>query len=209
MTTNTMTDEKHSSKTKKSNKQLYAILLVTFIPLIAAYVAYYTGWGVPDGTVNQGQLLQPAQDVKPLLLDAGARDDLFNDSHRWRILIPVRDPCKNACEQNLYVTRQVHIRLGEKAERIERIALNTGGVKGEEYLQTIAEEHPLLTSYNLPKTDWQNWLKAAQMEQATTEQDFYFLVDPQGFAMLIYTEENTGNELLKDIKKILRYSPEE
>ncbi len=210
-----MTDSKTNPNTsstaepsalKKGRWHLRAMLLVTFVPLIAAYVAYYTGWGVPQTTVNNGVLLEPALDTTLLLADASGEPLDLSDI-KWRLLIPVTDPCNKACQQNLYVTRQVHVRLGEKAERIERVALAVGDA-AEAYLADIRAEHPRLKILSISPSGWQDGWQGNQMPAAQEAEHFYFLVDPQGFAFLRYSEAHEGNALLKDIKRILRYTPE-
>ncbi len=191
---------------KKSRWHLWAMLLVTFVPLIAAYVAYYTGWGVPQTTVNNGVLLAPALDTRPLLADASGEPLDLSDI-KWRLLIPITDSCNEACLQNLYVTRQVHVRLGEKAERIERVALAVGD-EAEAQLAAMSAEHPRLRTLSIPSSSWQSWWAGKHVPAAQEAEHYYFLVDPQGFAMLLYSEAHEGNALLKDIKRILRYTPE-
>lgn len=194
---------------RKGSWQLKAILIVTFVPLIAAYVAYYTGWGVPQSTVNNGRMLQPALDIKPLLADAEGTVPVFEDRREWMILVPVGADCGEACAKNLYVTRQVDIRLGEKSVRVERYVLNVGAEAGSAYLRSIAKDHPNLQVLSAKPSRWQNWVLASNLPPSTEQHHSYFLVDPQGFAMMKYTEQHHGNQLLKDIKRILRYSPED
>ena len=205
----TTTDTQNTAQPKRGAWQLYAILLVTFVPLVSAYIAYYTGLGVPETTVNNGYLLQPAMDIKPLFAAAAdGETPNFKDNKQWRILIPVASSCNAACVNNLYVTRQVHVRLGEKAERVERIAVPVNGEEAAEYLKNIAVEYPRLQVVNIPASIWQNWWSGASVPAQNLSEHFYFLVDPQGFAMLLYNENNDGNQLLKDIKRVLRYSPD-
>lgn len=193
---------------KKTPWQLYAILAVTLIPLIAAYVAYYTGIGVPDESVNEGTMLTPAPTMADLKGLEGEVPE-FGTDRVWRLLVPIPEVCGESCEQNLYITRQVHTRLGAKAERVDRYAVNLAGEAGDSYLQAIAADHPDLKTMTAPLPQWQQWLRDIDAELDLNARHYYLLVDPQGFAMMAYTSEHTGNQLLTDIKRILRYSPEE
>lgn len=208
----TVTSESNGP-TKRKPWQLIAILAVTFIPLVAAYVAYFTGIGVPQDTVNNGQLLEPAKNIETimggLVGDEKTIEQLEKNPHKaWRILIPVTEQCNEDCANNLYVTRQVHIRLGEKGERVERYAINLGGPSGLEFLSGIAEQYPNLSSLALNKAQWQRWLNDSNAPSDIQNQPYYLLIDQVGFAMMFYTADNHGNELLKDIKRVLRYSPD-
>lgn len=189
--------------------QLTAILVVTLVPMIAAYVAYFTGIGVPQGRVNEGELLVPAKDLKDLLPAAEGDIPSFSNNYQWRLLIPVNGECDEACQQNLYTTRQVHVRLGEKADRLQRYAVNVGGSKGADFLQAIGEQHPLLKNFSVDEQQWQQWLQDTNVPADISAEPYYILVDQVGFAMMYYGAQHHGNQLLKDIKRVLRYSPDE
>lgn len=187
--------------------QLVALLGVSFIPLLAAYIVYFTGWGLPKTTVNKGYLLSPALDFKTLKHHPSILAEPGSE-HSWKIVIPVSKNCDLACNQNLYVTRQVHIRLGEKADRIQRFAVNLDGDDGDRYLQNLKAEHPKLKLLQATELDWQNWIRQGLLPINYSDDDVYLLMDPFGFAMMMYSSDIHGNDLLKDIKRVLRYSPE-
>lgn len=203
----TMSD---SPKTKNNKPwQLWAILLVTVVPMAGAYIAYFTGLGVPESQVNEGELLRPAKNVAELVETAEGDIPSFDENYDWRLLIPVTAQCNRACQQNLYVTRQVHIRLSEKADRLERYAVNLDGADGEAFLQSIRAEHPLLKTITVERQQWQQWLADTNVPADVEAEPYYLLVDQVGFAMMYYGIQHEGNQLLKDIKRVLRYSPEE
>lgn len=193
--------------TKKHSWQLTAIIAVTLVPLIAAYVAYYTGIGVPDETVNEGVLVEPAINVKDLIVNAGGEAPSFEHNRLWRLFIPVPSDCDAACENNLFVTRQVHLRLGEKAARVERYAVLLDQT-GEQRMSQLKEDHPRLKFFQVSSQQYREWLAPTNVPAMASKHQ-YMLVDQLGFAMMVYSEENDGNQLLKDIKRVLRYSPED
>lgn len=192
---------------KKMSWQLLAILAVSIIPIVAAYIAYYTGWGVPQDTVNEGVLLQPTKNVADLLTEAEGDKPQFADNLQWRLLIPVPADCDKGCQQNLYITRQVHIRLAEKGDRVERYAVNLGGAAGEDFLRSIQAEHPGLKHFSVPPKTWERWLAGSNVPNNFTGDHYYLLVDQVGFAMMYYSLQHDGNQLLKDLKRVLRHSP--
>lgn len=192
---------------KKMSWQLVAILLVTLVPLVAAYVAYFTGIGVPQSKVNEGVLIQPARNVEDLLAVAEGDKPQLENNLLWRLLIPIPANCDQPCQQNLYISRQVHIRLADKAERVERYAVNIGGAAGAEYLQRIQAEHPGLKTFAVAPEQWEEWLHGTNVPGNTASDHYYLLVDQVGFAMMYYSVQHDGNQLLKDLKRVLRYSP--
>ena len=186
----------------RGRRTLVMIALVSITPLALAYFMFFTGLGVPNNTVNSGTLLD-----SPLSLQELVSDDEWqrlNAEKKWRLLLPVGERCSEACAEHLYTTRQVHIRLSEKSIRIERVALNHGGEQGDAYLKSLAEEHPFLKTETVSADTWRRWLAQSPQLSAQAE-DFYLMVDQEGLAMMMYTNEH-GNDLLKDIKRALKYS---
>jgi len=201
------TDAVKTNTPKKKSWTIIALLTVSIFPIIAAYTMFYTGMGVPDHTVNTGVLLSKAVKVQDLL---GATEPDFvqalQTNKKWRLLIPITTECNKACEQNFYTTRQVHIRLSEKSSRVERIAVNVGGTVGQRIYDQIKAEHPNLKLVNADSNHWVTWLGQSESGLDATQNPFYLLIDQEGFAMMSYTTAQHGNELLKDIKRALKYS---
>lgn len=202
-------NETETKRKKPKSWPLKVMLLVTVLPIVGAYVAYFTGFGVPEDRVNEGELVAPAKNLKDLLPTAVGEVPEFANNYQWRLLIPVNGQCGELCQQNLYTTRQVHVRLGEKADRVERYAVNIGGAEGAKFVQALAAEHPLLKSFTVDEKEWQQWLQDANVPADINAEPYYLLVDQVGFAMMYYGAQHHGNQLLKDIKRVLRYSPAE
>lgn len=197
-----------STGKKKSSLPMVIILVVSIVPIVGAYIAYYTGLGVSADTVNEGTLLKsdpPANIIDLLNLAEGEKPD-YERNYAWRLIVPIPEYCNQACQDNLYTTRQVHIRLGEKAERVERYAALIGGQASEDYYQNIREEHPRLKAFSISRDQWLQWLQASNVPQSMEQEHYYLLIDQIGFAMMFYTSAHEGSQLLKDIKRILRYS---
>ncbi|WNO09193.1 hypothetical protein [Teredinibacter sp. KSP-S5-2] len=191
-------------KNKKAKLTLVAIIVVSVLPIAAAYFMFFTGIGVPDHTVNKGLLLPKAIPLEEIV-DTEFSNEL-NQNKKWRLLLPVPAQCTEQCQKNLYTTRQVHIRLGEKGLRLERIAANLNGIEGEAYLASIQSEHPKLKTFTVDKQIWNDWVKQSGLALDMQQEHYYFLVDQQSFAMMAYTNKQHGNDLLKDIKRALKHS---
>lgn len=191
---------------KRNRRTLLAIFFVSVVPIVAAYVAFYTGLGVPENTVNNGVLLTKPLDIKQLV---AGDDDPFavhvREQKKWRLLIPTYQDCGSACEDILFTTRQVHIRLGEKSERVERVLVNLSGAAGQRWVEQKIADHPRLHTIDLPFNAWQVWIAESGVPLNIEQQPYYLLVDQRGFAMMAYTTEH-GNLLLKDLKRALKYS---
>lgn len=198
-TANDIVDEQ---KKKKAKLTLIAILVVSITPILAAYTAFFTGIGVPDHTVNNGQLLSNPKTLQSLVSQEFW--SVLQEEKKWRLMLPITDACNESCQKNLYTTRQVHIRLGEKSVRVERFAVNAAGEVGQEVFDSLKKEHPLLKLETVDPSVWKMWAKdIGELENG--DQHVYLLVDQEGIAMMAYTDQH-GNDLLKDIKRALKYS---
>ncbi|WP_201276889.1 hypothetical protein [Microbulbifer sp. ALW1] len=183
------------------------VFVAVAFPIVAAYIVFYTGVGMPMDTVNQGELLVPAHNVADISLrsDDGATVAIASEEPKWRYLIIGGEQCAGECEKLLYTTRQVHIRLGDKAHRVERL-LVTGDALTAERHQDLASQHPKLRFTTADQQQIDQWL--ADSDHAALKRPSALLVDQKGFAMMVYDNRYTGNQLLKDIKRLLKYSYE-
>jgi len=203
------------------------IIGIVTAPMLIAYIMYQTGWGVSVNTTNNGELISPALPIQALVLssdgtsngenNAGAsgktgnelaalfdKDELSKEwSKKWRLLVPVNQNCTEVCQKNLYTTRQVHIRLAEKAYRVERIILSLDELPSA-LEQQLREKHPNTRRINTSSASFAQWLAPANIDAAAN--DHYYLVDQEGFAMMRYDSSHTGQNLLDDIKKLLKFT---
>lgn len=204
-----------SEQKSKKAYTMWILLAISVLPIAAAYFIYFTGIGMPDTTVNSGQLLPRAELIKSLMSEEEWQE--IEADKKWRLLIPVPENCDKVCRANLYTTRQVHIRLSEKSIRLERLAL----VLGQNYVEGTSQkvkdalqvDHPHLRFLSSGSKEWSEWKTSIHLPpNSSVEQEkidnnqVYFLVDQEGRAMMVYSETQHGNEVLKDIKRALKYS---
>ncbi len=184
------------------------IIGIILIPMALAYAVFQSGWWMPLGTTNKGTLLNMPVSVHDLILtnDERVLKRLFveESAHkRWRLLVPVSTPCDDVCQKNLYTTRQVHIRLAEKAYRVERIFLVLGDLSDQEQ-RILKQQHPNVIYAQTTPQQLSTWLGANNSE--ANPANSYYLMDQEGFAMMRYNTTNTGQDLLDDIKKLLKFT---
>lgn len=187
------------------------LILVVSLPMILAYVLYQTGFGVPEGSTNKGDLLSPAQAFSGWHPETqkGAAWNVEDDKQkRWRLIVPVDRECTGYCEQNLYLTRQVHIRLAKEAYRVERVVLLMDGALSSDRTEWLDQEHPGVQVLRPDTVAMMASLAETNLPGDPLETGRYFVMDQDGFVMMGYTPEHTGGELLDDIKRLLRYSYE-
>lgn len=189
-------------------KQGIMIFSIVFISMAVAIFIHKTGIGMPTNTVNKGTLMDPPLQLKDLQLKDSSGEGILAAGRKWRLLIPYTNSCGQKCDANLFVTRQVHIRLGDKARRVERVLLSFDAIDSEQRTH-FSEQHPRMKLVNIGRTEFEQWLASSNAPKDVIEAGNYFLVDQAGFAMMFYNDQHHGNELLTDVKRLLKFSYEE
>lgn len=203
------TVETKTIKTTKAKaigrRQGIALFAIVFGGLLAAIAAKQFDW-VPSSTTNNGTILTPPKLISELKLvdDQGA--DLLATGGKWRLLIPYSKDCGESCKNNLYISRQVHIRLADKASRVERTLLAFDDIQDQR--EQLSKEHPRMRFAQIDKKALQQWLADTNAPADSIAAGSYFLVDQRGYMMMFYSHQHSGNELLKDLKYLLRISYE-
>jgi cytochrome oxidase Cu insertion factor (SCO1/SenC/PrrC family) len=195
-------------KKKLGRKQGIFVFSIVFLSMAAAMFVHKTGIGMPTTTVNKGTLLIEPQQLSDLGLRDSEGTELLASGKKWRLLIPYSNACDNACEANLFTSRQVHIRLGDKARRLERVLLAVDSLSPEK-IKTLSEQHPRMRYVDVDRDTLNTWLSKTNAPKDLIGSASYFLADQNGFAMMFYNDKHHGNELLADIKKLLKFSYEE
>lgn len=204
------------------------LLLIAGIPvtmiLAATWLWYFVVNGELDvvgalGTANQGTLIQPPRD----LAAAGASDALgaalaFPTSNpKWTLLVPQPGTdCGEACEQRLYLTRQIHIAMGKEMSRIRRAFITDAAIPD------IALSVPELSDGRPTPDDFDTYLRrehrgltAVTTTPGTLQQLFpelgenpetWYLVDPAGWVMMSYSPAISYKDVISDLKFLLKNS---
>lgn len=200
-----------SQPSEKNNKFIRILVILAFIlPMVGAYFIFKTGIGMPSSTINKGDLLTPATQIKNinvLNLD-GQRTNIIEDK-LWRIIMVGNNQCDSQCMELLYLSRQVHTRLNEKSVRVERVYLNTEAHYSEEFRALLAADYPRLKTYHVAAPQWQNLFRDTSVNGGNLNGHQLYYVDQEGFAMMTYDWRHDGADLLSDIKRLLKYSYDE
>jgi cytochrome oxidase Cu insertion factor (SCO1/SenC/PrrC family) len=194
-----------------SSRQALVLLGLLFMtPAFVAWVMHNTGeqgWR-PEGTTNRGILVHPA---RPLTLPADMRvaDVPVNDylQGRWTLLYIGDSDCDEVCNNNLYKMRQINIAQNENMKRVQRLYLardeELSGVLGE----LLEKEYPKMAAGLLSATQAEQiapdfLIDGVPMEGA----ERVYIIDPLGNLMMYYPPDADPSGMLKDLKKLLKYS---
>ncbi|SFL94377.1 hypothetical protein [Marinobacter zhejiangensis] len=203
-----MTDNDINPRTaeqaRRGRRIALALFAIGFGPMLLATVMYFTGWLNPTGQANHGDLIQPLVPISQLNLvgDDGRRlADRFTSPtapRQWLMLVAA-EGCDADCESLLYLARQVNIALGKDADRVMRAAFLAGIAQGQR--NQVAAEYGTMELLS-PGAREPIWPTGA--DPATAPR--ILLVDPLGNVMMQYTTANSGEDMLKDLKRLLKLS---
>jgi hypothetical protein len=199
-------------KNRRLNRIKLMILWLIPVGLMAlAGISYYLvqSGRMSVGSTNNGILIQPPIQLNELLADSlqlQADEPGSPWQGKWTLVIRGNADCAPPCSAALQLSRQIHIRLDKNANRVQRLLLTDQLPLGAAIQTNIAEQHRFL---KVATADAQ---ALAEIDNATTsaaaEPAQFFVVDPQGWAMMYYLAEHEGNAVLKDLKHLLKYSVE-
>lgn len=188
----------------------WIIVAAFLIPMALAYLIFTTGFGLPQHTINHGDLLVPATSVLGVNITNVDGDplDLQASPQKWRWLLVGTNDCRQTCQNQLYTSRQVHIRLAEKSYRVERLYLNTDPRYSAAFAEQLRQEHPSLVMAHVDAQAWKSLL-AHVPTASELNGEIIYVVDQEGFAMMTYDSQHEGADLLEDMKRLLKYSYED
>ncbi|MFQ3261912.1 hypothetical protein [Reinekea sp.] len=175
--------------------QLLVILLTPLIVMAVSSWLYFSGVLIPDGQTNKGVLLSPVLSVT----DFGYPEPVITDERKWTML-QVSSDCKESCEEQVYVQRQIHIALGKLESRIERVLLTQ-----DADITGLKQNYPRLTV----NTTKESPLSKQLLDRVSAEdlaKNPVFIADPFGNVMLYFTNEHDYKAQISDIKKLLKLS---
>jgi cytochrome oxidase Cu insertion factor (SCO1/SenC/PrrC family) len=193
-----------------------ALVLIFAIPVVvilaSTFLYYLADSKVVDlGTANRGQLITPPLEIATLKLRDGSGQplDYSQPKPRWSYLMFGGKRCEGMCERILFLTGQTHKLLGKKIDKVQRIYVGLDGDVDESLQQVIDEQS---RSLKLAYADRDAVTKAlSKLDSNPLADNALFLVDPDGWLMMYYVAENTGQltlsqlskDMIKDIKRLI------
>ena len=194
-----------------SSRQALVLLGLLFLtPAFVAWVMHNSseqGWR-PEGTTNRGMLVHPA---RPLSLPVEMRiaGQTANDflQGKWTLLYIGDADCDAVCNENLYKMRQIRTAQNENMRRIQQLYLvrddaipaPLAALLEKDYKNTAvtllaAEQAAQIAPYFL--------IDDVSMQAA----ERVYIIDPLGNLMMYYPPDAAPGGMLKDLKKLLKYS---
>jgi cytochrome oxidase Cu insertion factor (SCO1/SenC/PrrC family) len=194
-----------------SSRQAFVLLALIFMaPAFVAWVMHQSGvegWR-PKGMTNRGVLVHPAR-LLELPADMAIGNESLNDYLQglWTLVYIGDADCDAVCKENLYKMRQIRIAQNENMNRVQRLYLVTGAEIPATLTALLEKEYPKMDV--LPVSDEQAVQLAPyfRIDDVPVEgAERVYIIDPLGNLMMYYPQGADPGGMLKDLKKLLKYS---
>ncbi len=199
--------------------QLLFLALLFFLPFIVASILFYSNITPVSATRNHGVLLSP-----PLVTS----DLIDNHDRQWKLALLQTDQCQQACQQQLFLLRQIQTSLGKHQDRLDYLLLSSTDLVTD---QQVLALHPKLQQLKLTSTQMTQLivdinptgrLNNSSLQTADQQTAYMVLIDPLGNLLIKWSvsiqelpkagdQINTPTQqkakgILSDIKHLLKLS---
>jgi hypothetical protein len=197
-----------SSQTPRGRRTMLLILLACALPVIASYVTYF--FIRPGGRTNYATLIEPQRPLPGLeLLPAQDLDGhsvpLTILKGQWLLVVVGPGNCDRikACEERLFMQRQLREMAGAERDRIVKVWLVDSPEPIAPALLAAVQARPEVKVLRVDRTALSQWLQPAF---GRALEDHIYIVDPLGNWMMRAPANPDPMKLKKDIERLLRGS---
>lgn len=183
--------------------KMLSVLLVCASPVIASYLTYYVIR--PEGRRNFGELIQPQRPMPALATVAldGQQGELAALQKQWLLVSVAPGNCDSACQNQLYLQRQMRESLGKEKERLDWVWLIPDGAAPPAALLPGLQQATVL---QVDGAALAQWLQPAAGHALA---EHLYVVDPMGNWMMRFPagmDAGAAAQAKKDLDRLLRAS---
>lgn len=192
------------TRRRSGRLKMLLVLLACAAPVLASYFTFYvvkpSGGGAAYGTLIHPTVDMPALGGTDL---EGRPVPLASLQHQWLIVAVGGGDCSPACEQRLFMQRQLREMLGRERDRVDKLWLVTDDRPVAPALRAALQATPAMNIVRLPRAQVAAWLAPAAGHDLD---DHLYLVDPMGRWMMRMPTEPDPAKVKRDLDRLLRAS---
>lgn len=192
-------------RTRAGRLRLLLVFVLCLAPVVASYLTYYV-WK-PQGRSNYGTLVEPprawpqAMELRKLDGTAVAPAALLG---QWLLVAVGPAACDAACEQRLFLQRQLREMLGRERERVDKVWLVTDEAPLKPELSAALEAPPAPAwLLRTPRAGLERWLEPAGGHAL---EEHLYVVDPRGQWIMRLPVQAEPARVRADLDRLLRAS---
>ena len=189
---------------RKTTITVIFLLLIFVLPILGAHWLYYKGNQFIGHYSNHGKLLNPYVDLTQLplnnLQNLPIQEKPF--AHHWTLLSLANEDSDSL--NKLYTLRQIRLMLGKNQDKIQRVLLiygssipNKQNLSIDSIFRVTKDTSIAIGPYTgtrlffIHQKDWPNQLNG------------YFIVDPRGQLIMVYTPPINPKHIMQDLQKLI------
>jgi hypothetical protein len=197
-----------AAQTPRGRRTMFLILAACALPVIASYFTYY--FIRPAGRANYAALIDPQRPLPGLeILPAQDMDGhtvpLTKLKGQWLLVVVGPAGCDHdrACENRLFMQRQLREMVGAERDRIDKVWLVDTPEPVAPALLAALKAQPAVTILRVDRAALAQWLQPAFGHAL---EDHIYIVDPLGNWMMRAPADADPMKLKKDLERLLRGS---
>ena len=191
-------------RTVAGRVRMLLVLLVCAAPVIASYFTYFVIR--PEGRTNYAELILPTKTLPaslPLVTLDGVPAMPASLKGQWLLVVVIGSACDPACEQRLFMQRQLREMLGRERDRVDKVWFVTDDAVLSPALRDALGDDPALHVLRAPRDALAAWLAPAE---GAGLDDHLYLVDPMGEWMMRFPVDASPAKVKRDLDRLLRAS---
>ena len=191
-----------AAQSRRGRVTMLLILLACALPVIASYLTYYV-IRPHLGQSNYATLIEPQRPL-PGLAAVPAQDTgghsvpLTSLKGQWLLIVVAPAACDKACENRLFMQRQLREMMGAESDRIDKVWLVDSPEAITPAVAAAIGATPAVATYRVERDALSRWLEP---ERGRTLEDHLYIVDPLGNWMMRAPADADPIKLKKDIPR--------
>jgi len=191
-------------RTRSGRWKMLVVLAVCAAPVIASYFTYYVIR--PEGRRNYGELIEPQRPlpaITAVTVDGAQAVPLPSLAGQWLLVSVASGQCGQACENHLYLQRQLRESLGKDKDRLDWVWLIDDMAPVREALRPGLREATVL---RVDSRQLSQWLAPAAGHALA---DHLYVVDPMGHWMMRFPanlDAEGAAKAKRDLERLMRAS---
>ena len=179
---------------------LWVLMAVCAFPMVASWLLYFYPGLLPNRQVNNGELIQPAVVLPPVIFQTVENQSLMASDFQgfWTLMTLGGDNCGDICRQHIHDFRQIRLALGKDMYHIQRLLVLTQAEQGDEFYEFLDNYKGLHIV-----TDRSHIFEDI-LHNSGESLDAVYLIDPMGKIMMRYSPEVPASDILEDMQRLLK-----
>jgi len=189
------------ARTRVGRAKMLLVLAICAAPVVASYLAYFVIR--PGARSNYGTLILPTRSLPELSLRTldGAPVAARSLQGQWLLVTVGPSACDKACDQRLFMQRQLREMTGKERDKIDKLWLIEDDAPLRPELAAAIGATPAVTALRAERAALAAWL---QPEAGHALEDHLYIVDPLGNWMMRAPADADPIKLKKDLERLLR-----